>query len=68
MSFPGTIVSQNHLGTVEPSPVPGGPGRSHVSSQHIPCGPVGLLLHNTHCLAAGINMDTHELHRYKKPP
>eukprot|EP00973_Karenia_brevis_P037406 5157762-Karenia_brevis.AAC.1 len=39
MLFPGTNFTQSHLGTVEPSPVPGGPGRSQGSSRLDACGP-----------------------------
>eukprot|EP00973_Karenia_brevis_P049803 6915302-Karenia_brevis.AAC.1 len=40
VSYPGTDISQQHLGTVEPTPVPGGPGRGQHKLDLAPCGPI----------------------------
>eukprot|EP00973_Karenia_brevis_P095509 12427694-Karenia_brevis.AAC.1 len=39
-SYPGTIIEQSHLGTVEPTPVPGGLGRASHKHELSPCGPI----------------------------
>eukprot|EP00973_Karenia_brevis_P009664 1303403-Karenia_brevis.AAC.1 len=40
ISYPGTDCSPDHLGTVEPTPVPGGEGRKLHKHHVAPCGPI----------------------------
>eukprot|EP00973_Karenia_brevis_P066488 9242145-Karenia_brevis.AAC.1 len=48
VDFPGTNFSQDHLSTVEPTPVPGGQGRNQHKHALSSLGPIGLLLEHAH--------------------
>eukprot|EP00973_Karenia_brevis_P039068 5395552-Karenia_brevis.AAC.1 len=68
VDFTGTCCSQEYLGTVEPTPLPGAAGRSHHKHPLAPCGPIGLLLQHTHYFGASLDICTHSFHRFQHPP
>eukprot|EP00973_Karenia_brevis_P077853 10818703-Karenia_brevis.AAC.1 len=68
LQYPGCYSADADLSSLEPAPLPGSEGRQHWKASTTPHGPVGLLLQNTHYLAATIDMDRHIIHMHAHAP